>query len=178
MNGRSASGDLVRIVAVALLAVLLGIALLYAYRSQTPTTPQVSTSTMLSEIQQGRVRDVAIDDGRATVTLTDGAVQRATFPKGDDQLARVVGERNAADPAHSIALRYEQTGPGVPMVFAVLGAVLPLLLLVTLVLLAAYAFDRGRAGRRYELLERIATLRDRGALSEDEFQAEKRRLLR
>ena len=56
-------------------------------------------------------------------------------------------------------------------------SLLPLLVIVALVLLAAYAFARARAPERYETLARLADLRDRGAIDEEEFQREKRRIL-
>jgi uncharacterized membrane protein len=77
---------------------------------------------------------------------------------------------------------YRPQGPGSPMqpMFGVMAAVmwlLPIVLLVVLVLLAARSVSGSRTGDRYEALARLADLRDRGVLGEDEFQREKRRIL-
>jgi hypothetical protein len=50
--------------------------------------------------------------------------------------------------------------------------------LVVLIFLAASAFARSRGPQRYELLARLGDLKDRGLITEEEFQREKRRLLR
>ena len=49
---------------------------------------------------------------RATVTLANGRTQQAATP-GDDQLTRAILERNRADPAHAVTLRYQQGSPSV-----------------------------------------------------------------
>lgn len=62
-------------------------------------------------------------------------------------------------------------------VMAAVFAIVPLVFFVALILLAARAMARSSAGDRYDALARVADLRDRGVLSEDEFQREKRRIL-
>ncbi len=165
--------------ALVLLIVVLGMTLLYAYRSQTPAVQQVSYSTALSELQDGRVRLVIIEDGKATLSLNDGSQQQVIAPDGGATLAQTVADRNHADPAHPVELRFSNGGPaGPPFVLSLLVGLLPLLVIVALLLLAAKAFARARAPERYESLSRVADLRDRGVLTEEEFQREKRRILR
>jgi putative oligomerization/nucleic acid binding protein/FtsH-like protein len=164
-------------VLLALIALfVIGLGLLYAYRSQTPAVPTVSLAQVLSEIQDGRVRAVTIEGNRATVDLTDGRTEQTTVPNGD-LLVRAVMDRNQADPAQ-IQLRFTQTSSEVSVLSSILLSVLPLLLLVALILFAASAFARSRAPQRYELLARLGDLKDRGVITEEEFQREKRRLLR
>ncbi len=166
-------------VAFVVLIVVIGITLLYAYRSQTPAMPQVSYSTALAEIQDGRVRLVVIEDGGATLSLNDGSQQQVIAPDGGATLARTVADRNHADPAHPIDLRFSNGGPGgAPFVLSLLVGLLPLLVIVTLILLAAKAFASSRAPERYEALSRLADLRERGVITEEEFQREKRRILK
>jgi len=52
-----------------------------------------------------------------------------------------------------------------------------LLFIAALVVLAARALARTRDGDRYVQLARIADLRDRHALTEEEFAAEKRKIM-
>ena len=76
---------------------------------------------------------------------------------------------------------YRAQGPESPQFIGVALALLPLVTLIALILVAAWAFSRtaGRSVglRRVEALAKLADLRDRGALTEDECQREKRRLL-
>lgn len=76
---------------------------------------------------------------------------------------------------------YRAQAPGSSPLIGVVLALLPLFALLALIIAAAWAFTRsvgGSAGvRRVEALAKLAELRDRGALSEEEFQREKDRLL-
>jgi uncharacterized membrane protein len=98
----------------------------------------------------------------------------------------VVQRSPASDALRAVAIVALVVVLGIGLLYAaraqtpdsILLALLPILLLAALVLLAAYALSRSRRGDAYEQLARIADLRDRGVLSEDEFQREKRRLLR
>jgi Short C-terminal domain len=168
---------LLRVFLVLIALFVIGIGLLYAYRSQTPAVPSVSLAQVLSEIQDGRVRAVTIEGSRATVVLTDGRTEQTTVPYGD-LVVRAVAGRNQADPSHQIELRFSQTSPDFSVVGSMFLSFLPLLLLVVLVLLAASAFSRSRRPQRYELLARLGDLKDRGVITDEEFQREKRRLLR
>ena len=53
-----------------------------------------------------------------------------------------------------------------------------MLIAAVVVVFAASQFARARAPQRYEALSRLADLRDRGVLTEDEFLREKRRYLK
>jgi uncharacterized membrane protein len=66
---------------------------------------------------------------------------------------------------------------GWPFLSVVIG-LLPLVFLIALVVIAAVAFARARAPDPYERLARIADLRDRAVLTEEEFQREKSKILR
>ena len=168
----------VRLLVALIVLFVVGLGSLYAYRSQTPAVPEVSLARVLSEIQDGRVRAVTIEGHRATVVLTDGRTEQTTTPEPDTVLARAVMDRNQADPPHVIELRVTQASSDFSVVGSIFLGVLPLLLLVALILLAASAFARSRAPQRYELLARLGDLKDRGLITEEEFQREKRRLLR
>jgi putative oligomerization/nucleic acid binding protein len=169
---------ILRVLLVLIVLFVVGLGLLYAYRAQTPAVPTASLEQVLSDIQDGRVRAVTIEGTRATVVLTDGRTEQATGPNGD-LLVRAVSDRNReAGPAQQIALRYTPTSPDFSIVGSILLSLLPLVLLVALILLAASAFARSRVPQRYELLARLGDLKTRGVITEEEFQREKRRLLR
>jgi putative oligomerization/nucleic acid binding protein/FtsH-like protein len=166
-----------RVLLVLIVLVVIGLGLLYVYRFQTPAVPTVSLAQVLTEIQDGRVRAVTIEGNRATVVLTDGRTEQTTVPNGD-LVVRAVVDQNHANPAHQIELRLTQPSPEFSVALSILLSLWPLLMLVALILLAASAFARSRAPQRYELLARLGELKDRGVITEEEFQREKRRLLR
>jgi ATP-dependent Zn protease len=167
------------------LAVIAGLALvillpllLYAYRAQTPAVQTVPYGTVVAEIEQGRVRSIDIAGQRATVTLIDATQQQTTIPD-QDSLRRAIDDHNRSNPARQINSSYVNDTPWVgPFLLTAVVTLLPMLLIVALVLLAVSAFSRARAPQRYEALSRLADLRDRGVINEEEFQREKRRLLR
>lgn len=176
---RSPAFDAVRIVAILALIVVLGLALLYAYRSQAPAIRTVPMTQAISDVLDDRVRDIVIENDHATLALVDGTTEQTAAGGGADQaLLQAVSAHNRDKPGRQVSLRYANGGFEAPPLLSILLALLPILLLAALVLLAAYAFSRSRRGDAYEQLARIADLRDRGVLSEDEFQREKRRLLR
>jgi putative oligomerization/nucleic acid binding protein len=160
-----------------LVVLVVGLGLLYAYRAQTPALPEVSLAQVLTEIQDGRVRSVAIEGNRATVVLTDGRTEQTTVPNAD-LVVRAITDRNRADPSHPIEMRFSQTSPDFSIAASIFLSFLPLLLVVALIVFAVSALARARGPQRYELLARLADLKDRGVITEEEFQREKRRLLR
>jgi ATP-dependent Zn protease len=108
----------------------MGLALLYAYRSQTPSVPQVSVTQALQDINSGRVRVVTIDRNRATLELKGGAgVEQTTLPDPDTILGRAVADYNAANPSQAIELRYVSEGEPVSVVGSVILSLLPVLLI-------------------------------------------------
>lgn len=165
------------VAAALLLVVMLALGLLYAYRAQTPAIPTVPYTAALGAVQGGSVRSVEIEDGRATLNSADGTRQQSTTPDNGEGLVRAVQDHNRADPAHPIDLRFSSGAAPNPGAAVVLGF-LPVAALAITVFLGAWAIARSRAPQRYEALSRLADLRDRGVLTEDEFLREKRRYLK
>lgn len=161
--------------AALLLTMLLGLGLLYAYRSQSPAVATIAYSAALAAVHEGKVRSVTIEDGKATLTFVDGARQQTNIPDNGQVLVQTITEYNRTNPAHPVDVAANNGLPGIAP--ALLG-LLPLLVLVALVLLGATALTRSRAPHRYDALSRLADLRDRGVVTEEEFQREKRRLLK
>ncbi len=162
---------------------------LYAYRSQTPAVPQVPVTQVLSEIQAGHVQSIVVEDYIATVTLDDGTKQVSALggQSQKDMLDQAVALHDKTSGQQG-GIRYEIRSGGAdsfaPILLplsSLLLTLLPIALLALLVLLLArrLMLGSGAAQRasRYEWLARIADLRDRGILTEEEFQREKGRLL-
>ena len=164
------------VIAVVLLFVLMPLGL-YAYRAQSPAVSTIPITAAVQEVQSGRVLDVGVEGNRATLTLTDGAHEQTTLPgPGGDPLQRAVADWNQANPARPITFHAQEPSP-LPFIGGALLGLLPPIVLVALIVALAAAFARTSRGDPYERLARAADLRDRGVLTEDEFQREKRRVL-
>jgi hypothetical protein len=130
---RSSGPDvsIVRVGILVLLLVVLGLALLYAYRSQTPSTPQVSVTQALGDINAGRIRAVVVAGNRATLEFRDSPAhkEQATVPEPDTVLSRAVPEYNAAHPSQTIVLGYEQGTQTGAVIGSIVLSLLPVLLI-------------------------------------------------
>jgi hypothetical protein len=128
----SASGfAIARVAVLALLLVILGLGLLYAYRSQTPAVPQVDTRQALQDVNAGRVRAVTISAGKATLEFRDSPSpkEQTTLPDQDTILVKAVADYNAATPSQAIELRYVSESQPVSVVGSVILSLLPVLLI-------------------------------------------------
>lgn len=114
-----------------LLLVVMGLALLYAYRSQTPSVPEVSINQAVQDISAGRVRAVTITGNRATLEFRDfpSHKEQTTLPEPDTILARAVSDYNAANPSQAVALTYQQEAQTIGVVGSIILSLLPVLLI-------------------------------------------------
>ncbi|HEY8785893.1 MAG TPA: hypothetical protein VIN63_05400 [Candidatus Limnocylindria bacterium] len=122
---------IVRVGALALLLGFLGVGLLYAYRSQTPSVPQVGVAQAIQDINAGRVGAVTVTGSTVTIEFRDSPVHReqTTLPQPDTALAPAVANYNAANPSQAIALRYEQGTQPIGVVGPIVLSLLPILLI-------------------------------------------------
>ena len=111
----------------------MGLALLYAYRSQTPAVPLVPITEAIQDVQAGKVKTVTVIGNKATLDLTDGTTKKLTnLPegaRGDDSLTRAVDAYNAANPTRQVLQKYDEQSA----TFSVLGSILLSLLPVLLI---------------------------------------------
>ena len=107
----------------------MGLALLYAYRSQTPTVPDVDLTQALRDINAGQVRAVTIAGSKATLELRNGLTERTTVAQPDTILARAITEYNAANPSQTIELRYTSESQPVSVIGSIILSLLPVLLI-------------------------------------------------
>jgi ATP-dependent Zn protease len=132
MRSPAAPGvELVRVAALVLLLIVLGLGLLYAYRSQAPSVPEVDVSTALQDINSGRVRAITIVANKATLEFRDIAARKeqTTLPQPDSVLAPTVAGYNATHPSQPIELRYMQDGQAFGVIGSILLSLLPVLLI-------------------------------------------------
>ena len=113
-------------VALLALLVVLGIALLYAYRSQGPAARPVGVSEAIERLQAGEVTHVSFEGPRARLSLQDGTTVETTGLT----LEQVQQVRPARGGRVSYEVRQrvgdEVSGPLIALTFA-LSALLPVL---------------------------------------------------
>jgi ATP-dependent Zn protease len=130
---RSSGSDfaIVRVGILALLLVVLGLGLLYAYRSQTPSIPQVSITQAVQDITAGRVSAVTIAGNRATLEFRDAPShkEQTMLAEPDTVLAKAVSDYNAANPSRAVALTYQQESQPIGVAGSILLSLLPVLLI-------------------------------------------------
>ena len=114
-----------------LLLVVMGFLLLYAYRSQTPSVPEVSITQALQDINAGRIRAVSVSGNRATLEFADitRGKEQTTLPDPDTVLGRAIADYNAANPSKPIALTYQSESQPFSVVGSVILSLLPVLLI-------------------------------------------------
>jgi len=114
---------------LSLLLVVMGLLLLYAYRSQTPAVPEVDVTRALADINSGRVRAVTIAGSKATLVFRTGATERTTVPQPDTIVGRAVADYNATHPSQLIDLTYESDTQPVSVIGSIILSLLPVLLI-------------------------------------------------
>ncbi len=131
MGGPAAGFSIVRAAVIVLLLVVLGLGLLYAARSQTPSIPEVDISQAMQDINAGRVRAITIAGSRATLEFRDSAShkEQTTVPQPDNVLAPAVLSYNAAHPSQPIEIQAVPESQPVVVLGAVILSLLPILLI-------------------------------------------------
>jgi hypothetical protein len=118
---------------VALLTVVLvvmGLALLYAYRSQTPAVATIPLSQSIQEINGGQVKKVTIVANRATLELNSRAERQVTtLPDRDEIFQRTLAEWNTANPTRQIVIDYRPEDSSFTVIGSIFLSLLPVLLL-------------------------------------------------
>jgi len=112
-----------------LLLVVLGLGLLYAYRSQAPAVATIPLSQALQEINGGQVKKVTIIANKATLELASGEKHQTFLPERDEPLVKSVTDYNSANPSRPIVLEYQQESE----TFSVIGSIILSLLPVVLI---------------------------------------------
>jgi hypothetical protein len=116
---------------LALLLVVMGLGLLYAYRSQTPSVPSVDLTSAIQDISAGRIRAVTVAANTATLEFRDSPAhkEKTNLPELDTLFARAISDYNAANPSQAIALRYDQGSEPIGVVGSIVLSLLPVLLI-------------------------------------------------
>src|SRR6266568_2051875 len=110
----------------------MGLALLYAYRSQTPSVPEVEVSQAQQDVNAGRIKSVAIIANKATLQFkdSDSHKEQTTVPEPDTILAKTVQDYNATHLASDqVALKFQTDSQTLSIVGSIVLSLLPVLLI-------------------------------------------------
>jgi cell division protease FtsH len=107
----------------------MGLALLYAYRSQTPSVTPIVYSEAVQKINAGQVRKVTIVSGKATLELQNNDKQQMNLPERPETFQKLLDDYNLANPSRQIIIDYQQESA----TFSVIGSIFLSLLPVVLI---------------------------------------------
>jgi cell division protease FtsH len=113
----------------------MGVALLYAYKAQTPAASTVGYSQAIDEVNSGQVKEVSISGTIATVTLNDGVSTKQIVNIGDDKdglFKKAILDYNTAN-GNNAAKRVNLVLPQESQTFGIIGSILLSLLPVLLI---------------------------------------------
>ena len=110
----------------------MGLALLYAYRSQTPSVPEVDISQAQQDVNAGRIKSVAIVANKATLQFKDSDThkEQTTVPEPDTILSKTVQDYNSTHLASDqVALKFQTDSQTLSIVGSIVLSLLPVLLI-------------------------------------------------
>jgi hypothetical protein len=114
---------------LAVVLVVMGLALLYAYRSQAPAIQPVAYGQAIQEINSGSVKKITIVGTMATLELQNGDKQQIVLPGSPESLQKVLDDYNAANPSRPIVIEYQQESQGFQVIASVFLSLVPIFLL-------------------------------------------------
>jgi cell division protease FtsH len=108
----------------------MGLALLYAYRSQTPAVPEVDITQAIQDIQAGKIKSVTIVANKATLEFASGQQkEQTTLPDQDQLLSKAITDYNNSNPSQKVALKYQTDSQTLSVVGSIVLSLLPVLLI-------------------------------------------------
>jgi ATP-dependent Zn protease len=142
--GRSLESSVIRIAVLTLLLIVAGVAILYAYRAQSPSAQIVSYARAVSEIQSGQVKSVVVTGDTATIDQLDGTRETAIIGSNDGgTFQKVILDYNATQPVDKkITLSIQSDSRGVGIIGTVLLSSIPIFLFAALLFYVGYAYGR------------------------------------
>jgi cell division protease FtsH len=109
----------------------MGVALLYAYRAQSPSATQVPYSQAVAEIQSGQVKKVTLNGDTATLDKIDNTQETVTVGANDGgAFQKIVVDYNATQPkSNQMVLTLQKDSATFGIIGSVLLSLLPVLLI-------------------------------------------------
>jgi ATP-dependent Zn protease len=140
----SLDSRVIRIAVLTLLLIIAGVAILYAYRAQSPSSRIVSYERAVTDIQSGQVKSVVVTGDTATIDQLDGTRETATIGSNDGGVfQKVILDYNATQPVDKkITLSIQSDSRGVGIIGSVLLSSIPIFLFAALLFYVGYAYGR------------------------------------
>jgi len=107
----------------------MGLALLYAYRSQTPAFATVPMSQAIQEVNAGQVAKVTVTANRATLELRSGEKHQTALPDRDEVFQKTLADYNTANPTRQIVIDYRPEDSSFGVIGSIFLSLLPVVLL-------------------------------------------------
>src|SRR3989440_576731 len=108
----------------------MGLDLLYAYRSQTPSVPEVSVTQAIQDINAGKIKTVTVVTNKATLDFRNGTQkEQAQLPDQDQLFSKAVQDYNNANPSQTVDLKYQENNNSLSIVGSIVLSLLPVLLI-------------------------------------------------
>ncbi len=110
----------------------MGLALLYAYRAQTPSVPEVDISQAQQDVNAGRIKSVTIVANKATLQFKDldSHKEQTTVPEPDTILSKTVQDYNTTHLASDqVALKFQENSQTLSVVGSIVLSLLPVVLI-------------------------------------------------
>jgi hypothetical protein len=114
---------------LAVVLVVMGLALLYAYRSQTPAIASVPMSQAIQLVNAGEIVKVTVTGNKATLDLRSGDRRQTTLPDRDEVFQKALADYNAANPTRQIVIDYRPEDSSFTVISSIFLSLLPVLLL-------------------------------------------------
>ena len=115
---------------IAVVLVVMGVGLLYAYRSQSPAIQSITFSQATQEINSGQVMKVTIVGNKATLDLRGGGErQQLVLPEGAVTFQKVLDDYNSANPTRQMVIDYQAEAAPFAVIGSIFLSLLPVLLL-------------------------------------------------
>ncbi len=108
----------------------MGVALLYAYRAQSPSAAVVPVSQAISEINAGSVKRVTITGDQAQLELNDNTTkQSTTIGDKHDAFDKAIFDYNSANQSRQVEIVYAKDSQTFGIIGSILLSLLPVLLI-------------------------------------------------
>jgi len=109
----------------------MGVALLYAYRAQSPSASVASYDTAITQIRSGQVKSVTLNTDTATIDKVDGTHETVNICTNDGgAFQKVIVDYNATQPSSSqVTINIARDSPTFGIIGSVLLSLLPVLLI-------------------------------------------------
>ena len=111
------------------LLVVMCLALLYAYRSQTPAFATVPMSQAIQEVNAGQVAKVTVTANKATLELRSGEKHQTALPDRDEVFQKTLADYNTANPTRQIVIDYRPEDSSFGVIGSIFLSLLPVVLL-------------------------------------------------